>query len=322
MKLKVILILLIALCRFCLRLKTNNNIVLKLTENLYNKIEENYNQFETLLFKEIEQNPTDLDNILYDIENGSSVNKTLNRNITRAKDIRLFNGDYYSFHRVIRLYISHTQQCSVFINDTSFYNTTSSLNFVEHMILHNNAEHIEPRGVYSDDLVINFFAFNKKMNIFSVNFDEIKPSAFKLEFNYDAINLIKTNMYKDNNYTDHNSLVWKVINQNFVRIPQNVTVEIYFDLGKDFINEDVEFYLNFTKSIEYDKLKTNVKYQWNGLLQPQEVVIIQVNFPLYFENCGYISVNWLMILIGAIFLSLLVGMLYLIITTVFFEEIG
>jgi hypothetical protein len=294
----------------------HNNIVLKVSESYYNRLANaDYQQFENTIFKEIEQSPT-----AHITDAPSDAALSRNNTTKREKDIRLFAGEYHSTHRVIKLYISHTQQCNVFVNDSVSYNTTSNLNFVEHMILHNNADTIEPRGVYSEDFGINLFAFNKKMNIFSVYFDDIKPSEFAIEYNYDAVNLIKTNMESANG-TDYNSLIWKVLNQNFVHLGQNVTVELYFDLGKEFVNEDIEFNLNFTKSIEYDRMKTIVKYEWNGYVQPQEVVIIQAKFPLYFETCGYINVNWLMILIGSVFLALLVGMLYMIVTTIFFEEL-
>jgi len=61
------------------------------------------------------------------------------------------------------------------------------------MILHNNGESIEPKGVYSDQIIINFFAFNRKLNIFSVYFENPKDlKTFTIEYDYLAIGLIKT----------------------------------------------------------------------------------------------------------------------------------
>ena len=34
-----------------------------------------------------------------------------------------------------------------------------------------------------------------------------------------------------------------------MKVKENITLELYFDLGKEFEQEDVEFSLNFTKSI-------------------------------------------------------------------------
>ena len=80
-------------------------------------------------------------------------------------------------------------------------------------------------------------------------------SNFAIEFSYNAINLIKT--IKNDNPTqlgidskkNYNSFIWKILNQNFNKQKESVAIDLYFDLGKSFINENVEFSLNFTKSL-------------------------------------------------------------------------
>jgi len=212
------------------------------------------------------------------------------------------------------------------------------------MILHNNAESIDPKGVYSDDININFFAFNRKLNIFSVYFDQKKTSEnslsnineknidsnFKIEFNYNALNLIKTiitenknensTLVEAENSKNYNSFIWKILNQNFIKHKENVVIELYFDLGKNFQHEDVEFSLKFVKSILEENKKQIVKFRWEGVIEPQEVIILQAKFPLYFDSCGNISINLVMIFIGSIFIIFLIGMLYIILSTVFSGE--
>jgi hypothetical protein len=111
------------------------------------------------------------------------------------------------------------------------------------------------------------------------------------------------------------------LNQNFLKTRENITLELYFDLGKEFEQEDVEFSLNFTKSILTDNKKSIVKYQWQGVIEPQEVIVLQAKFPLYFDHCGNLSINLVMIFVGAVFIVFLIGMLYIILSTVFTEDI-
>jgi hypothetical protein len=313
--------------------KEGDDIILKMTKDFYKQIgHENIDDFKSFMFKELDNSPKN-SNLFSGL---SPKNTTLANTESRThseKDLRLFAFDYSSTNRTIKLYISHSQQCSVFVNDTTSYITNNNkLNFIEHMLLHNNAEQIDPRGVYSSNININFFAFNKKMNLFSVYFDQAERNNFTVEYDYDAINLIQTKKVEKNFHSSlntninkqemsFNSLIWKLLNPNIIHLKQNITIQIFFDLGKDFLYSDVGFNLPFNKTVEYEKSKPIVKYEWKGVLEPQEVVIVQVKFPMWFENCGYSNLNWVMIMIGAVFLALLVGMLYMIISTVFFEEI-
>jgi len=336
---------------YSLRIKhqqeNSDHIVLKLSPNYMEQFDdEKLNNFKNIIFRELDQSIGD------------------NKFVKNRKQPDYFSnnivGEYYSTKRELKFYISHDQLCSVFVNDTVHYTTINSVNFIEHMILHNNAESIEPKGVYSEDININFFAFNRKLNIFSVYFDQKKNSEkstrkiseihssaadsnasggsnnILIEFNYNAMNLIKTiiSEHKNENSTlidasadagvdsfkNYNSFIWKILNQNFIKHKETVSIDLFFDLGRNFVNEDVEFSLNFTKSIIEENKKQIVKFHWEGEIEPQDVIILQAKFPLYFNSCGNISINLVMIFIGSIFIIFLIGMLYIILSTVFSGE--
>ena len=127
-------------------------------------------------------------------------------------------GDYISKKRTIKFYLSKSEECSVYINDSVSYEKLSNINFVEHMVLHNNGESIEPKGVYSDQVTINFFAFNRKLNIFSVYFENHKDYAnFTIEYDYTAKNLLKSVIDLEKNKKISNR-----IQKNFIK-PNNST---------------------------------------------------------------------------------------------------
>ncbi len=386
-----------------------NNVIVKMTKKYYNKIgPKNIIEFKNMLFRQIDEKAEvwDKNNLAESTKtklnehskqqskqqskhSKKSRVRTGSTSLTQAdtggmhmKNDDAFKnmaGDYISTDRKMKFYISKQQECSIFINDTVSYQNLNNANFVEHMILHNNAEAIDPKGVYSDDININFFLFDRKLNIFSVYFDAdnnntvngnptsypasyqtIKPNNFTIEYDYDAINLIKSNFvneknnsnsnsnypqnsdsstsmtsmgntynnYNNNNYDEnesdnYNSFIWKILNQNFLKNKENITIEIYFDLDKEFQHEDVEFSLNFTKSLvdTDEKNKNIVKYEWKGTIDPQEVVILQVKFPMYFDHCRNLSINFVMIFVGSVFIIFLIGILYIILSTVFSEDI-
>jgi hypothetical protein len=308
-----------------IRSKNNDNIIIKLTDKYYNKIgADNIDEFKNTIFRELDKVDILHKHNMEMINNTDSTSLANGLKKRRDDETRLYSGEYVSLNRVVRFYISH--DCTVSINDRVNYNIVNPVNFVEHMILHNNADTIEPKTVYSDDFGINFFAFNKKLNIFSVYFDPPESTNFTIEYDYNAINLIRSNIEAPDtfevpsNHTNSNIFVWKFVNQNFIKMKENITVEIYFDIGKEFTHEDVDFSLNFTKSIIEENNRMIVKYVWNGILSPQEVIVLQSKFPLYFDNCGTLSVNWIMIGVGSVFIVFLVGMLYMIISSVFLEE--
>lgn len=247
---------------------------------------------------------------------------------TRQRN-HMYSVDYTSLSRNISFYISKSNECSVRVNDTVTYNLLTQTNLVEHMLLHNNAESIEPRGVYSDNLQINFFTFNKKLNIFEAYYANPKNNTkYAINYEYDANNLIKRNIVvnqtndTNNNLNEtksYNSFIWKMVNQNYMKQNETFHIEIEFDLGKRFIDEKIEFSLNFTKVV--DEKRAKVKYIWDGIVDSQDVVVLKVKFPLYFSKCKALKLNFGMILIGSIFIMFLIGMLYFIVSTILLEKL-
>ena len=242
---------------------------------------------------------------------------------TESKRNRLYAADYYSSIRNISLYISKENECTIFVNDTITYNNISPSSFVEHMLLHNNAESIDPKGVYSDEIQINFFTFNRKLNIFETYYSNRRNlSSFQINYEYEANNLIKRNVVKHNttNSTEaYNSFIWKMVNQNYMKQNETFHIEIEFDLGKEFLNETVEFSMNFTK--EVDRRRKVVKYVWEGDTSAQDVIIVKSKFPLYFNKCKTLKLNFGMILVGSVFIMFLIGMLYFIVSTILLEKL-
>jgi hypothetical protein len=83
-------------------------------------------------------------------------------------------GGVTAKERIIEFYISQQNGCNVLINDTVIYeqNANENINLVEHSILQNNIDSIDPNYVSSDQMDINYFAYDKQQNIFSVYFEK------------------------------------------------------------------------------------------------------------------------------------------------------
>ena len=290
--------------------------------------------------------------------------------------------DISSDLRILKFFISEKAGCSVFVNDTVHFVGNSDVSYIEHLILHNNADRIDPKGVYSNDVDINFFAFNRKLNTFSVYYDkkddeeeermtqiqqtnnsnstkkeakakESQENKFFIEFDYDAIGLIKSKKNKlteegkynnaDKNASSNpylNSFIWKILNQNNNR-NTDLKIEVYFDISNPSLERDIVFNLPFTKSVihtkkedDSSKLSKNntgeshvsnkgrniLKYEWIGTLSSQEVLVFSVKFPQVLTQCEFITVNFFLAGIGSFFLIFIIGMLYIIFSSVFFNE--
>lgn len=269
-----------------------------------------------------------------DNNNSNNINTLLNVNY----------GDFHAKNRVVKFYITLTQECNVLVNDTVEYEQfTKNINVIEHLVLHNNVDFIDPKGVFSDDVNISFFAYNKKINMFSVYYDNPKEkSNYTFEYDYLAVNLIKSfnnnspdkldkdplNKITSNsttvaniNATAYNSFIWKFFNENLLKISQKITVEFYFSIDKLFEKENVTFSVgNFTKGIVLENAQRIVKYTATFDVPHEEVLVLDVKFPMYFENCGGYNMNVPMIIVGAVFIIFLILVLYLILSSMIFEE--
>ncbi len=232
-------------------------------------------------------------------------------------------GDINSSKRVTKFYINLNSKCNIFINDTIFYDKDEySDNFIDHLILRNNFDSIEPRSIYSNDVAINYFIFNKKLNMFTVNFENQKRNNYTIVYEYIANNLIKLQSNKkdfynhNNNEKNVNEFLWKFYNENTNSKSLSLEVEFYFTIDKSFMNEIVEFN---NKMVMYNTLidnKDTLVFKWNGNLMPYEVKVFESVFPLIFENCQTMTVNFTMILIGAFFVIFIVLVLYLLFSSI------
>jgi hypothetical protein len=258
-----------------------------------------------------------------------SIIQNMNGNFTKMKsrrlqhefnDMSLYYDDFIVKERVVKFYISQLDECNMLINDTILYEQNEHANIVEHMILHNNADYIDPKGVFSNNVELNYFVFNKKINLYSIFFNNPKKlNQYHIEYDYNAVGVIKE--VKDLNTGQfNNTFIWKLYNENN-NLNQHVRIEMYFNLDKGFEKEDVFFLQNFTKSITYIENSEVVLYTWEGEMKPQEVMVIQAAFPLYIESCGFDYVTVPMVLLGSIFIVFLVVILYLIISSLICDDV-
>ena len=181
----------------------------------------------------------------------------------------------------------------------------------------------------------------------------------KLKYEYLAENLIKTNKDKQTGSNDTNSFIWKIVNQNLIKVIEKTNIEVYFNITHiRFLSKKVKYSVkvsnttspspvtawepawrinlskqnitalnvnNYTNSSNSTGEAFNnyydIKYIWKGELNLREVVIIELNFPMVFEKCGNISINLFIVGLGALFIILLIGMLFMIFSSLFFEEV-
>lgn len=244
-------------------------------------------------------------------------------NTTDGNIFAVYSGDFVAKERTVKFYISISQECNVLINDTVHYEQyNKNINFIEHLILHNNVDFIDPKAVFSNNLNINFFAYNKKLNMFSVYFDKNEEQYnYTMEYDYLAVNLIKSQKDNNNITRSNNTFLWKFFNENLFKIKQKLNLEFYFSFDKLFENENVTFSIpGFNKTIVQDETQRLVKYSYSGELLPQDVMILDVKFPMYIENCGGVNINVPMIIVGSVFIIFLILVLYLILSSMIFEE--
>jgi hypothetical protein len=291
--------------------KDNDDYILKFSGSYYNDISS---------LPEIEKQKDTLIKTL-------KTQKSLLKRKKATTDLPLSYDDFIVRERTVKLYISQYADCNVLVNDTLLYEHTEDANIVEHMILHNNAETIDPKGVFSNDIQINYFIFNKKLNLYTVVFNNtLHDKAYSVEYDYIANGLIKESRDSSedgNSGAVNNTFIWKLFNENINQPGHNLTIEIYFNLGLRFIEEDVYFNnLKFNKTVNAEAENSGiVKYSWKGTLKSQEVMVIQGSFPMYLQSCGVDVVTFPMVFFGSVFIVLLIVVLYLIVSSLIFDEV-
>ena len=352
--LKIIIIVLEIYISFSYKIRSEEDkYIVKLENNLMKKLSNKKNKidFKNLLFKQIEQNKNRY------LMQKKNITKLSHRLKHSSQEVRIYKGDYVSTFRTVRFIISKYRECSILVNDTLVYINLAKVNLIEHMILHNNGETIDPIGVYSDKVNISFFAFNKKLNLFSVYFDNNEDNKeFSIEYDFIAENILKSKIERANynsnvstksservspfvithknnfsnedtsiNHTINNNqnfnwFVWKILNENFMKKEENLKIEVLFDVGDNFDQMKIDFSLNFKKSSEIVNKVKMLKYSWKGTLKPSQMLVLECKFPLIFEKCGAMNLNFLMIMIGSIFILFLIAILHMILSNVFFED--
>lgn len=262
-----------------------------------------------------------------ELDEGINITSSMKHGAKRRKantNLDIFDwsfGDINSHKRITKFYINIETKCSIFINDTVYYDKDDyTTNFIDHLILHNNFDSVEPRSIYSNDVLINYFIYNKKLNMFTVNFENQAKRNYSIVYEYFANNLIKLQQNKKDFYSKAeksvNEFLWKFYNENTNSKPLNLEVEFYFTIDKSFLNENVEFN---NKMHMYKTLldnKDTLVFKWNGTLLPYEVKVFESVFPMIFENCQTMTVNFTMILIGAFFVIFIVLILYLLFSSI------
>ena len=268
------------------------------------------------------------------------------RTVETSEKLSVEDSDFGVNKRQLQYNISRSTGCNVMINDLVQFTKDSDVNYVEHWILHNNVDEIEPKTVTSKDVIVKFFNFNKKMNTFIVYFDFIEEKKnqqfFSINFTYEAISLIKTFNYysidkdKDTFFLDeksqnqdqlfnYNNFLWKIYNKNFIgKDLETLSIQINFDLGPGFskytiFSENPK--IQFKKKIINNADSPLVVYTWDGAMNSQDVLVIDIKFPLYFESCknDYMSIT--IVLIGSIFILFVILMLYVVFNSVMFNEL-
>lgn len=273
---------------------------------------------------------------------------TFNPPSLRRQDLKNYNTEYSVVERNIQFFIAQATECNVLINDTLLIRKESDFNYIEHWVLNNNEEMILPISVSSNDVNVKLFLFNNKMNLFTVfiDFDSKSKSKFYLNFQYQSLNLISSNLnapdsdsdnffissnqnedFNDFSKINYNSMLYKFHNKNNVLdSSENLKIELNFDLGKNFKNYDlISQNFKFNKQ-NYTILVDNepkeiVKYTTKKNLEPQDIEILEIEFPLYFDHCKYNAVSIVKILIGSIVITMVIFLLYIVFNSVIFNEL-
>jgi hypothetical protein len=260
-------------------------------------------------------------------------------------------GKFIDKERIIKFYIGSESGCHVDINDTIIYQNNQLKSPIEHKVVnnfHGLDYNISPKGVYSENVDVEYFGFSKMIKTFSTFFktknslkvnNSTHPQDVSIEYIYTARNLIQSfsDFRNDSSYDNitlnYNLFTWHFKNENDNREPQKLKIEFYFDLGETFQNE------KFNVSIPMEKIVLNKIYErvipelgsnqhtivkfTNSkeiILPFNESMQLDFVFPLYFENCKNYNLNFLVVFTGFMLIGFLAFVLYRIILIIFDDE--
>jgi len=196
--------------------------------------------------------------------------------------------------RKIKFFIDLENDCDIYVNDTVYYENNKDLNVIDHLILHNDVENIDPRSINSETREVNYFIFNRRLNMFSVNINSQLESSndseasadsdFDINYEYMANNLIKSSQFiskdevnstvnftKNTNKTDSED--FKSLNNSTTSDSSNTT---------DNLDKDEEsFWNNFQNSYLFDNNITS--YLFGNLKKTKNKKLLEQNLKKFNE---------------------------------------
>lgn len=223
----------------------------------------------------------------------------------QIKNLNLINVNYdipesKAKRRKIKFFIDLENDCDIYINDTVHYENNKELNMIDHLILHNDVENIDPRSINSENREINYFIFNRRLNMFSVNFEnhmenqiESELAAapgtekdFEINYEYMANNLIKSSQFilkapinSTNYFTKNNSS----FDNNFNNINKRINFNLNNtddNLDKNFNDDEESFWNNFQNSYLFDNNITSYLF---GNLKKKNKKLLEKNIKKFNE---------------------------------------
>ena len=241
-----------------------------------------------------------------------------------------YNNYYESINQTITFYFSQDFHCSVRINDTISYKTNletldnDTTVMIEHWILHNNVDSIKPIKVVSDDVAIDYYIYNNKINLIDIFFEKgaiyNNSTNISISYIYDAVDLIKSNNHTTNEF------IWKTLNENNVH-----SIKAKFIFDKSVYQNNKTFAVNFgeyeskfkrtrsRKTIVYEGELYN--FESKNSTSPLKVLVVTGTMPFVFRECGFESISIVMIIIGSFLLFVIIGIFYVIVSSLIVGEL-
>jgi len=244
-----------------------------------------------------------------EIENKEATMKFPDLNYTYASPIK----------RIIKIYINQENECDVYFDDSVYYEANNYTKFfMDHIILNGKSKIIQPREVKASDAFIDYYIYNRKMNMFTLEVEKKTGKNFSINYDYTASGLISSFSNNDKYISQEennewNFLKWKIYNENFENKRLDIEIEVYLGLGNEFNYESIKFNYPFEKQIKNIGVTNLTYFSWKGSLLPYEVMKIETIFPLIFKNCGVESMSSYIIILGSLFIIYVIITLYLMI---------
>jgi hypothetical protein len=217
----------------------------------------------------------------------------------------------------------------------------------------NFTENIRAREKNNENKSQKFFHLLARKKYIEENFDHNYKRNYTFEFEYIAYNLIfshnggsnsllkdyknwgdnyeknndkKLTYYNNPNFEEgYNYIIWKFFNKNFIEEIKNLKISIDFDLSFDFVNYPVlfspPFQMSFKKSLIVKDKHKFVKYETNFKIQPQEVIILDMKFPLIFYQCNTGTPSVFMVAILSILIIFMILIIYIVFSIFYYNTI-